>query len=265
MTDPAVAIAYVHDHEVSSCWHHSIIELLAHDLGGHGYVFRGGWVAIRYGTDGLVEGRNMAVRTFLDSKQAEWLWWTDTDMGFEGDVIDRLMEAADPAERPVVGALCFSQREHGSDGRGGWRTSAVPTIYDWGAVGEQTGFAVRWDYERDRLNRCAGTGSACVLIHRSVFERVGERFGAWYDRVPNHSTGQLVSEDLSFCMRLGALDIPVHVHAGVRASHHKAVWLDEEDYIRERVVEAELARRQQGNGEGAVREARAAALARLSR
>ena len=32
-------------------------------------------------------------------------------MGFAPDTINRLLEAADPVERPVVGGLCFTQRE----------------------------------------------------------------------------------------------------------------------------------------------------------
>ena len=235
----AVAVAYLHQDVVSSSWHHSIIELLAHDLATSQRVFRGGWVAMHCGTGGLVEARNQAVETFLREKAADWLFWVDTDMGFPATVVDTLMEVADPETTPVVGALCFSQRELEADGMGGYRTAATPTIMDWTHVDGQAGFAVRWNYERGKVVRCAGTGSACILIHRSAFERVAERFGPiWYDRVPNASTGQLIGEDLSFCMRLGALEIPVHVHAGVEASHHKGIWLTEETYVRQCMAEA---------------------------
>jgi GT2 family glycosyltransferase len=186
-----------------------------------------------------VESRNLAVKTFLDEKETEWLFWLDTDMGFPADVIDRLIEAADPKDRPIVGALCFSQRELEPDGIGGWRCSATPTIFDWAHIKGQQGFAVRWEYPRESLVRCAGTGSACVLIHRSAFEAIEKEYGAiWYKRVPNSTTGQLISEDLSFCLRASALSIPIHVHTGVRTSHLKHVWLSETDYIRERTVEA---------------------------
>jgi hypothetical protein len=100
------------------------------------------------------------------------------------------------------------------------------------------GFAVRWEYPDNTAVRVAGTGSACILIHRSVFERIEEKFGPiWYDRVPNPSTAQVVSEDLAFCMRAGALDIPVHVHTGVKTSHQKALWLSEDDYLRQRALD----------------------------
>jgi hypothetical protein len=52
--------------------------------------------------------------------------------------------------------------------------------------------------------------------------------------------GKVVSEDLSMCMRAGSLDIPVHVHTGVRTTHQKTLWVAEDDYMAARVL-ADLA------------------------
>lgn len=235
----AVTVAYVHSNEVAYSWHHSMMEMVGWDIAGHGRIMAGGYIAMRCGSDGLTQARNQAVRHFLADKPADWLFWIDTDMGFEPDTIDRLMEAADPVERPMVGGLCFSMRETEPDAVGGWRTAPTPTVFDWAKVGEQVGFSVRWDYTPNTLTRCAGTGSACLLIHRSVFEAVAEKFGPiWYDRVPNTSTGQLISEDLSFCMRAQAAGVPLFVHTGVRTTHMKTAWIGEEDYWRARALEA---------------------------
>jgi hypothetical protein len=236
----AVVVAYVYGQTIAYSWHHSMIELVGWDLAHHGRIIRGGYIAVRYGTDGITYARNKAVKDFLEEKNAEWLFWVDCDMGFPADTVDRLLEAADPIERPVVGALCFAQEEHSPDGLGGFRTRAIPTVYDWVNTGEQMGFAVRWQYSLDTLMRVGGTGSACVLIHRSVFERIEEKYGkAWYDRVPNTSTGQVLSEDLAFCLRAGTLDIPVHVHSGVRTTHAKQLWLSEYDYWRQVAMDAQ--------------------------
>ena len=232
--EPAVVVAYVHDKEVAYSWHRSFVEMIGHDMANHGRFIRGGYIAMHYGTDGLVAARNEAVRTFLDEAKADWLFWVDTDMGFEPDTIDRLLAAADPAERPIVGALAFSQREVGQDGMGGYHTKPTPTILDWVHSGDQAGFAARWDYPPDAVVQCAGTGSAVILIHRSVFERIAAHpdMGGdnWYGRRPNPSTGQVFGEDLSFCLRAGALGIPVYVHTGVRTSHLKPQWVGEESY-----------------------------------
>lgn len=235
--DPAdaVVVAYVNHNDVAYSWHHSIIELLGYDLTRKGRIMQGGYISYRYGTDGLVDARNKAVLQFLTERDADWLFWVDTDMGFAADTVDRLVEAADPVTRPVVGALCFTQRETGADGLGGWRTAAAPTIYDWVHHDDQQGFAIRWDYPADTLVQCAGTGSAAILVHRSVYARMFERYGkAWYDKAYNPSMKQETSEDLSFCMRALALGIPVHVHTGVRTSHQKTVWLSEQEYLDQR-------------------------------
>ncbi len=228
----AVAVAYVYNgKDVAYSWHHSMIELIGYDMCHEGRIIRGGYVAMRCGTDGLVEARNKAVRLFLKEGLADWLFWIDTDMGFAADTVDRLLAAADPVERPVVGGLAFTQKEEEPDGMGGWRCRAAPTVFDWTVLDDgQMGFSVRWKYPPGQLVRVAGTGAACVLVHRSVFERIEAEYGTWYDRVPNTTTKQVVSEDLSLCLRAGALNIPVHVHTGVKTSHQKTLWLAEDDY-----------------------------------
>jgi hypothetical protein len=227
----AVTVGYIHEKLMASSFHHSMINMIGWDLAHEGRIIRGGYKAWTCGTDGLVDSRNKLVAAFLKEHDAHWLLWIDTDMGFAPDTLDRLFDAADPDLRPIVGGLCFTQREEQSDGMGGWRCRATPTVFDWTVLDDgQQGFAVRWDYPHDTLTRCGGTGSACVLIHRSVFERIDEKFGTWYDRVPNPTMGQVLSEDLSLCLRAGALDIPVHVHTGVKTTHQKVLWLAEDDY-----------------------------------
>lgn len=231
----AVVVAYVHNKDVTYSWHHSMIEMVGHDLVHEQRVMRGGYISMKCASsDGLVESRNRAVKTFLAEKQADWLWWVDTDMGFAADTVDRLLAAADPKTAPIVGGLCFTQREEVSDGMGGYRTRATPTVFDWLQVEgtDQQGFTVRWDYPHDQVVPCAGTGSACVLIHRSVFERIEAEFGeVWYDRIPNPTMGKTVGEDLSFCLRALMLGIPVHVDTSVKTSHQKVLWLAEDDYL----------------------------------
>jgi len=224
----AVTVGYVHDIEVAYSWHASYMGLVQHDLGAHQRVIRGGHMAVRYGTGGIVEARNTVARAFLQSKRADWLWWVDTDMGFTPDTVDRLLAAADPVERPIVGGLCFANREVALDGMGGHVTQPLPTIYFYAEQDGQWGFNAAADFDRDTLVQCSGTGSACLLVHRSVFERVREKYGEeWYAPIPNPTLGpgSMISEDLAFCMRAQAVGCPVHVHTGVVTTHLKPVWL----------------------------------------
>src|SRR5690554_5484216 len=125
----SVTLAYCHELEVAHSWHRSIVDLLGYDVSHHQRIMRGGYLAMRCGTNQLVEARNKVVSMFLEHRKSEWLFWIDTDMGFKPDTVDRLVEAADPKERPIVGGLCFAQREIEEDGYGGYRCQATPTVF----------------------------------------------------------------------------------------------------------------------------------------
>lgn len=233
----AVTLAYVHDVELATSFQESLQSLLFFDAGEKARIVGpGGFIALRCGTGGLVEARNNVVEAFL-GRDAEWLFWIDTDMGFQPDVVEQLLAASDPVERPIVGGLCFAQKETTPDGYGGYRTKARVTILDWVKKpdGSESFMGRRW-YPVNELVRCAGTGSACILIHRSVLEKMAAEYGAtWYDRI-NGDDGNPLGEDVSFCIRASALDFPIHVHTGVRTTHLKRVWLAEEDFWSEQVA-----------------------------
>jgi hypothetical protein len=55
----------------------------------------------------------------------------------------------------------------------------------------------------------------------------------WF--VDGQADDELMEGDLSFCARARALDIPVHVHTGVKVGHKKIQVLDEAfyDHVRE--------------------------------
>lgn len=223
-----VSVAFVHGSEVSYSWHQSMMALVAHDVASRQHVVRGGWLATKYGTGGITQARNDTAARFLADCDSDWLFWVDTDMGFAPDSVDRLLDVAHHKDRPVVGGLCFMMREVGIDGMGGMIVQPRPTIFAWTKVSDAEGFHAVDDYPRDQLVPVAGTGSAFLLIHRSALERIRDEFGpTWYSQTVNPSTGMLLSEDLSFCVRLGALDIPVHVHTGVKTTHLKQAWVDE--------------------------------------
>jgi GT2 family glycosyltransferase len=227
-----VLLAYLHPNEISHNFHDSLNRLIGYDLTHGGNIVRGGgMVSFRCGAGGLVEGRNKVVRHFLDENSAQWLMLIDVDMGFAPDTVARLLDAADAGTRPVVGALCFGLKEVEGDGMGGWLVRPFPTLYDWARDRDGTfGFHIRRDYQPNTLTRVAGTGAACLLIHRSVLEKIRAELGdIWFD--PSKQTdGRPVSEDLSFCYRVNAAGFPVFVHTGVRTTHHKDIWVGEDLY-----------------------------------
>jgi hypothetical protein len=167
----------------------------------------------------ISRSRNMVVTGFLEDYSAPWLLMADTDMWLPWDTADRLIAAADPAERPVVGGLCFTENPGGEP---------LPTLYELTKDTDgQPAFARHASWPEDGLVRVTATGAACLLIHRDALEAAGKASGdgaaPWFrESVIGQS---LVGEDLTFCLRCAAAGIPVHVHTGVRAGHIKPVML----------------------------------------
>jgi hypothetical protein len=224
-------IAYLHPNEIPATFHKSLTDLYGWDASHHRRL--GGYASVRCATGGVPEGRNQVAAEFLKSGD-EWLFLIDADMGFRPDVLDELHAAADKDLRPIVGGLCFAQREVGHDGRNGFRVQALPTIYDF--IEHPDGrhrFTGRAHYPANTVTMCAGTGAACLLIHRTVIEQVHAEYGpAWFDRTRG-SDGSLLGEDISFFVRTGSLGIPCHVHTGVKLTHFKNVWLGDDEFWRQ--------------------------------
>lgn len=224
--------AYVHSENEAHSWHISMKQVEAYDR-LHNQRLRL-WGAQKYGTEGLPSARNMVVVSFLES-DAEWLWWTDTDMGFDATSLERLVQSADPDFHPVMGGLCFVWKEIGHDGMNGMRHVAAPTLFDWRENPDGTmGFIMRKTVPREPIVQVAGTGSAFIIIHRRVMETIRDKHGpVWYSRLTNPSTHQLIAEDLSFCARCQVLNIPVHVNTTVTTNHQKTIWVGPQDALYE--------------------------------
>lgn len=235
-----VSIGYLHPGHLATCFAESLQDVILCDITGPQRIVSHpfGKIAKECGSGGIVDGRNLLAKTMCDESEADWLFMVDSDMGFAHDTIERLIEVADPDHTPIVGGLAFA---HKTDGKGdfyGIRYRAQPTLYTFAETDEKVGVTPRLDYPRDELVKVDATGGACVLIHRSVFVRMRERYGdSWFDPITLPKGPTRFSEDLSFFLRCGFLDIPVHVHTGIKTTHDKGgVYLDEEFYDRQRAA-----------------------------
>lgn len=225
-----VAVSYPYPTQVSARFHHSLVQLLVRDAAKHQRVVNGGDLIANSSGANITNARNEITAKFLaHPEQPDWLWFIDTDMVFQPDVLDRLVDAAHPTERPVVGALCFSF-QNGSYAR--------PTMYllrDDGRVG------VRWEYPRDQLVEVDATGTGCLLIHRSVLEAMtaSDKWPAAYPWFMESHLGETpVSEDITFCIRARSIGFPVHVDTAIKVGHEKTLVLDESVYLAQRAMRA---------------------------
>lgn len=258
-----VVIAYPHPvGEVNARFHTSLIDMLAFDwlggttpdgkkVGGARHII--GHMPLSSGAN-IVTARNKIVKAFLDNawgERPEWLFFIDSDMTFQADTIDRLLDAADAKTRPIVGGLCFALMR-------GEAQEVVPTIYGMSTQGSNL---VRYSgYPPDQLVQVAGTGAACLLVHRSVLETMRDRKWAsedeerwqrdtggpsgklpgqlmypppwpWFqETITGRNWGDSLSEDLTFCLRAQQCGFPVFVDTRVKTGHVKPVVIDEEQF-----------------------------------
>lgn len=229
MGNGGVAVGYIHPPEVAASFHKSLLQLTLYDAGHKGRIVgRGGHLANVTASGRLAQGRNEITRAFLDDLDAEWLWMVDADMGFAPDTVDRLVKSADRHVRPVVGGLCFGQKRVGVGEFGQERFAPFPTLYQFEERSDsEVGFRIMMDWPANQMVKVGATGAACLLIHRSLLEDIRGRWGdVWWDHI-THPNGTTFSEDMSFCVRVAAVDKPVWVDTSVKTSHMKNIYLDE--------------------------------------
>jgi hypothetical protein len=222
-----VLIAYPHPNQVAHSWTHSLIQMYDFDSGHKKRIGRGGWLCGYADSGRIVSARNKLVKDFLNT-DADWLFWIDTDMGFESDSLERLIEVADPEVRPIVGGLCFGQKVVAQDGLGGQKRKSYPTILK---LVEENGFystAPATIYPVNQLIECDATGAAFVLVHRSVFQAFENN--DWYEEIFYKNNISKFGEDISFCVRAKELGFNTFVHTGVKTNHLKEQWISETEY-----------------------------------
>jgi len=248
VTPGSVVVGYLDGGQWSACFGLSYRDLVVYDLLGPQRIIRRGGLELRAltGTGGISANRNKVTTDFLDATDGEWLFMVDTDMGFTHDTVDRLVASADPVARPVMGALTFQlkRRQPVTNALRAERFRIQPVLLQFVATDDEVGFRPIGDYPRDQVVQVDGTGAACLLMHRDALAKVRAEHGdAWFEPM-KHPTGErgkprMFSEDLSFCVRLQAVGVPVHVDTAVKTTHEKGgLFLDEETYDEQLAAEA---------------------------
>jgi hypothetical protein len=226
-----VVIGYCHPTDVGAGFHESLASLIEYNLIKNTGRMSGR--IPRYSSANVSNARNWIVREFLEKATAEWLM-IDADMTFEPTLLDDLLTNASLTRAPVVGGLCFGVE----DG------TLFPTLYGVAQGWEDADgiHTIRYDeYPRNTMMPVAATGAACLLIHRTVLEKVRDAEAAkgnlaypWF--MEGIFNGAPCGEDVTFCHRVNALGIPVYVDTGVALGHVKAYTLTEDMYRAQRAA-----------------------------
>lgn len=209
-----VLLTYVHPGTVGELFCRSLTNLIRRhpNLGVSSVTCHGGAIA---------RSRDQGARVFLDKPDKDWLFFVDSDMSFEPNALELLLTAADPDERPVVGGLCFAQRNTDHDPFFGSLHEQYPTIFNW--TGDT--YEIVEDYPRDQLVQCDATGAAFLLIHREVLTEIADKWPTVFaNRIDE--TG-FTGEDMELCRRVRKLGHPVFVDTRVKTAHYKTCYLRE--------------------------------------
>jgi hypothetical protein len=184
---------------------------------------------VQVGNVGLTtRSRNVVVKTFLETTDADWLLMIDSDERLSLDVWHKLLDAAHDKERPIVSGLVFAAFFDEQDG-----LRPVPTIYQ---MDPEKGLEAIDAYPLDELIEVDAVGTGCLLIHRSVLldmqkqatPNQGENW-AWF--VEGAIDGTYFGEDLLFSKRLKSMGYKIFAHTGAILPHHKQFWLDDRHHI----------------------------------
>lgn len=242
MRDPKekVVLAYIRPSLVNGDFMECVLDLLAYDNSLHNRIISGDFLrrlSLKSGSN-LSQARNKVVEQFLAFGEADWLFMIDTDMTFGADVVERLLEHADPEKAPIVGGLCFGFTEDGA---------VMPTLFGMVDLEDDGNLEfIRYsEWKPDAMMQVVATGAACMLVHKSALETVrdmefpdrpGKRgFNSvfpWFQET--ELNGRVIGEDITFCIRANQCEIPVYVNTAVQIGHIKDRILNMNGYFASR-------------------------------
>lgn len=217
-----VFIAQIDGGTVDGAYAHSMVKAISYTMQFPG-LFAG---YLRWAGGPLItKARTEVVKHFLNNTDADWLLQIDSDMVFNPDLIHRLWEQAHPKHAPIVAGHCYAlMAERGP----------VPTMWLEAEPGSPGPLIPFEGYPTDRLVPVGATGGACLMVHRSVFERLKEEMPdhpyPWFEEA---YWGQLpVGEDLTFCIRARKAGFPIFVDTSLDVGHVKTQVVNREWFTR---------------------------------
>lgn len=210
----------------------SLLALKSWDQKNRQLLDHEGWVIAQQGTN-LPQQRNTIVKAFLETN-ADWLWFIDTDQRFRYDILDRLVDSADQEKRPILSGLVMAEKTAPF-------YRIVPACMGFESLDPITPREYR-TIPKERHWTVGAVGSGCLLVHRSVYEKMAEahkldaqpfyKYSQWEFTDPDtgKTVPDIMGEDYVFSLRAQALGFPCVVDTTIEAGHIKKRTLTTKDF-----------------------------------
>lgn len=163
--------------------------------------------------------RNLNVQKFLDG-DANWLWMVDADMIFDVGHPMKLWEVASETGAKMVSGLAFIFRNG---------EQPVPSVF-YPSPDDPDVIGLIENYLPDKPTKVAATGLASALVHREVFEALGE--DGWFDMVPRGADGKPTGEDVGFFLKARDAGFDLILNPDAETWHIKEIALGREQFTR---------------------------------
>jgi hypothetical protein len=183
------------------------------------------------GATQIVNARNTLVHQFLASDAGDWLLMLDDDQVYPKELLEYLIESADPTERPIVGVPVWRMQSDPTD------ASNVKVIHNILDLHESNAFVEYTDeLPPNAVVQVPAIGTGCLLVHRGVLLQMADwcdkqghgRRWCWFRHNVYQPADMAEGEDLYFCRLAAALGIPIFATTFTTLGHVKRIILNGE-------------------------------------
>lgn len=145
---------------------------------------------------------------------ADYVLWLDSDMVFDPDLLERLMERMNDDKIDIISGVYYRRTPPFS-----------PVLYKNLTIDKDG--RCQWEEYTDlpdELFEAAGIGFGCVLMRTSVLMNVFAKYLDMFTPLPG------AGEDLSFCWRARECGYKIHVDPAIQCGHVAKTVVDQNFY-----------------------------------
>lgn len=169
----------------------------------------------------IYDARNNLAKNAVDGG-FDRILWLDSDMEFDRDLLNRLIDDMDENNLDVVSGIYFTRK-----------SPSMPCFYQKvGYYHDDENDSVSpvamhyYEYPQDQLFTVEGMGFGAVLVKTDLVKKVQEKYGLPFSPILGFG------EDLSFCIRARDIGAQLWVDSRIKCGHIGQIVYSEEGYAR---------------------------------